>query len=137
MCQNFFYRDGTGDPNISQVFMNKHGVSKIPIVNIRGNRFNVMFYNAAGTFFMHKLILQYFYSLKTTYSFIQNFIVLCLQNNTVLTLLRSLGILCKVITEPYFLKATEVGSILHMSSVYQRLLYVLNAILEKSKNCSE
>ena len=59
--------------------------------------------------------------------------MLCLQNNTVLTLLRSLGILCKVITEPYFLKATEVGSILHMSSVYQRLLYVLNAILENQK----
>lgn len=75
-----FYKDGTGDPNILQVYMIHHDVENIPIVNIRGNRFNVLFYNAAGTFFMHKHILQYFYSLKSSYTFIQNFIVLCLQN---------------------------------------------------------
>ncbi|XP_061163864.1 myb-like protein X [Saccostrea echinata] len=89
-----------------------------------------MFYNAAGTFFMHKLVLQYFYSLKASYTFNQNFILLCLQNKTFLTLLRSLGILCKIITGPYFLKATEVGNILDMGSVFQRLLYVLDLFIE-------
>ncbi|XP_052705489.1 uncharacterized protein LOC128181218 [Crassostrea angulata] len=125
-----FYKDGTGDPNILQVYMKNHGVENIPIVNIRGNRFNVLFYNAAGTFFMHKHILQYFYSLKSSYNFIQNFIVLCLQNKTFLTLLRALGIICKIITEPYFVKATEVGNILLMGSVFQRLLYVLDLLVE-------
>ena len=99
-------------------------------MNIRGNRFNVCFYNAAGTFFMHKHILQYFYSLKSSYNFIQNFIVLCLQNKTFLTLLRALGIICKIITEPYFVKATEVRNILLMGSVFQRLLYVLDLLVE-------
>lgn len=45
-----FYKDGTGDPNILQVYMKNHDVENIPIVNIRGNRFNVLFYNAVGTF---------------------------------------------------------------------------------------
>ncbi|XP_062599177.1 uncharacterized protein LOC134260638 [Saccostrea cucullata] len=84
-------------------------------------------------FFMHKLILQYFYSLKTSYTLIQNFIMSCLQNKTFLTLLRSLGILCKIITEPYFLKTNEVGNILDMGSVFQRFLYVLDLFIENPK----
>ncbi|XP_062597563.1 uncharacterized protein LOC134258988 [Saccostrea cucullata] len=126
----FFYKDGAGDPNISDIFMKYHGVGKIPIMNFRGNRFNVSFHNAAGTFFIHKLLLQYMFSMKSSYSFLQNFIVLSLQNKVILCLLRALGILCKLITEPYFAKASEVGTILDMGSVYQRLLFVLNMYYE-------
>lgn len=48
-----FYEDGTGDPNILQVYMKKkkQGVENISIVNIWGNCFIVMFYNATGTFY--------------------------------------------------------------------------------------
>lgn len=49
-----FYKDGTGDPNILQVYMKNSGVKNISIVNIRWNRSNVLFHNAAGTFFMQK-----------------------------------------------------------------------------------
>lgn len=45
-----FYKDGTGDPNILQVYMKNSGVENISIVNIRWNRSNVLFHNAAGTF---------------------------------------------------------------------------------------
>ncbi|XP_061177421.1 uncharacterized protein LOC133186202 [Saccostrea echinata] len=121
-----FYKDGVGDPKDLQVFMKSNGVENIPIINFRGSRFNVSFYNAAGTFFIHKLLLQYFFSLKTSYSVLQNFIVLSLQNKVILCLLRAFGILYKLITEPYFLKALEVGNILYMGSVYERLLLVLN-----------
>ncbi|XP_048770832.2 uncharacterized protein LOC125676980 [Ostrea edulis] len=99
-------------------------------MNIRGNRFNVSFYNAAGTFFLHKLLLQYFHSLKTSYSFIQNCIVLSLQNKIILSLLKALGILCKLITQPYLVKATEVKNILDMGLIYQRISTILDMFSE-------
>ncbi|XP_056002923.1 uncharacterized protein LOC125662868 [Ostrea edulis] len=125
-----FFKDGTGDPNISSVFMKSHGVDRIPLMNFRGNRFNLSFYNAAGTFFMHKLVLQYLMALKSSYTFIQNFIVLSLQNKVILTILKALGILCKIITEPYLVKVSESGDILKMDTVFQRLLFLLNSFYE-------
>lgn len=86
-----FFKEGTGDPNILQVYMKNHGVENIPIVNIRGNRFNVLFYNAAGTFFMHKHILQYFYSLKSSYSFIQHFYCFMLAKQNIFNSVGSSG----------------------------------------------
>ena len=56
-----FYKDGTGDPNFSRVFFKSKGFESVPIMNFRGSRFNVCFYNATGTFFIHKLLLKYLY----------------------------------------------------------------------------
>nr|XP_034306421.1 uncharacterized protein LOC105334137 [Crassostrea gigas] len=95
-------------------------------MNIRGNRFNVCFYNAAGTFFIHKLLLQYILSSKSSFNFVQNVIVLSLQNKCILTILRALGILCKLLTGPYWLKTMEVNNILSMGSVFKRFLHVLD-----------
>ena len=67
-----FYKDGTGDPNFSHVFFKSKGFESVPIMNFRGSRFNVCFYNAAGTFFIHERLLQYLLSLKNSLKFIQN-----------------------------------------------------------------
>ena len=125
-----FYKDGTGDPNFSHVFFKSKGFESVPIMNFRGSRFNVCFYNAAGTFFIHKLLLQYLLSLKNSLNFIQNAIVFFLQNKRFLTILRALGILCKLITEPYWKKTLEVSNALFMGTVYERLVFVLNLFYE-------
>lgn len=82
--------------------MKNNGVENISIVNIRWNRSNVLFHNAAGTFFYAKtFLLEYFYSL-IKFHFYLDFIVVCLLKKTFLTFLRSLSVVCKIVAEPYF-----------------------------------
>ncbi|XP_061186880.1 uncharacterized protein LOC133195007 [Saccostrea echinata] len=125
-----FFKDGVGDPHFTRIFVRSHGTDKVPLMDTRGNRFNLCFYNAAGAFFIHKLLLQYLLSSKSSFNFVMNAIVSALQSKLFLTILRALGIICKFLTEPYWKKTLEVSSIANMSTVYQRFLYVLNVINE-------
>ena len=43
------YKDGIGDPCLMRAYLQQR-VKKIPILNFKGNRFNVLFYNAAGIY---------------------------------------------------------------------------------------
>lgn len=52
------------------------------------------------------------------------------KKKNIFNFLRSLSVVCKTITEPYLLKALEVGNILHIGSVLQRLLYVIDLFVE-------
>ncbi|XP_062621623.1 uncharacterized protein LOC134283186 [Saccostrea cucullata] len=124
----FFFQDGVGDPKFSRVFLKSHGTDKLPVMNVRGNRFNLCFYNAAGTFFMHQLLLQYLLSSRSSFNVVLNAIVTSLQSKVFLTILRALGFICKFITEPYWQKTLELWNITSINTVYQRLLYVLNVI---------
>ncbi|KAK3084340.1 hypothetical protein FSP39_011838 [Pinctada imbricata] len=106
-----FYKDGTGDPLLASTYVKKEiRISKIPIMNFRGTRFNTLFYNAAGTFFLKDQILGYLLSSKSSLNFIQNFILQSLQNDVVLAIIRTLGIMCKIVTEPY-MKVAESSSL--------------------------
>lgn len=58
--------------------------------------------NSAGVsvFFMQKLTVFLFFEIFK-YFFLQSFIVLALQSRKILKILRALGILCKISTQPY------------------------------------
>ncbi|CAC5374595.1 unnamed protein product [Mytilus coruscus] len=47
-----FYKDRSGDPLYASIYMKDKGIKSIPVMNFRGNRFNVLFFNAAGTFYL-------------------------------------------------------------------------------------
>ena len=128
-----FYKDGSGDPLLTATFLlNKiEGLKKIPILNFRGNRFNVLFFNAAGTYILMEHVIEYLVTSKSSLNFMQNFILESLKDQTIIALLRALGILSKTITEPYwqFVQTSGVSAI-EMGSVYQRLVSFL-------EECSE
>lgn len=97
-----FYKDGTGDPNILQVYMKNSGVENISIVNIRWNRSNVLFHNAAGTFLCKNIFVGVF-SLFDKISLLFRILLLYACNKKIfLTFLRSPSVVCKIIAEPYF-----------------------------------
>ncbi|CAG2230399.1 unnamed protein product [Mytilus edulis] len=60
----FFYDDKSGDPGFSQHFLDMVGISHIPIMKFKGNRFNTYFYNATGTFSIHQHLYKYLTSSK-------------------------------------------------------------------------
>jgi hypothetical protein len=53
-------------------------------MNYRGNRFNTIFHNAAGTFYIAKHLINYLTNSKSTLSYTQNFILTTLKNDYVI-----------------------------------------------------
>ena len=53
MC-NLFHKDGGGAPGEIQLLFHSRGipVNKVPLLPFSGSRFNVLFYNAAGSFYV-------------------------------------------------------------------------------------
>lgn len=81
------YKDGYGDPIMSRTYLKTKGISTLPIENIRGNRFNTFFNNAAGTFYLAEHLLTYVKESKLTQlKYTRNFIVECLENKVILSL---------------------------------------------------
>ncbi|CAC5373183.1 unnamed protein product [Mytilus coruscus] len=96
-------------------------------MKLRGNRLNFLFYYAAGTYILHKYLIIYLNSSKSSLNFIQDYIVRALSNDKTLCILRALGLICKNFTEPYWKKAGEEGkTALGMGCIYNRVVEYLN-----------
>ena len=70
-----FYKDRSGEPLYAPTYLREQGINKVPIMNYRGNRFNTIFHNAAGTFYIAKHLINYLTNLKSTLNYTQNFIL--------------------------------------------------------------
>ena len=65
-----FFKDGTGDPCLIKVYM-KIYVKEIPLLNFKGNRFNVIFYSAAEICMLHPYLISYLENMKTSLNSLQ------------------------------------------------------------------
>ncbi|XP_053403190.1 uncharacterized protein LOC123534936 [Mercenaria mercenaria] len=122
-----FFKDGSGDPLLALNYLKSKGIKTLPLINFRGNRFNTSFYNSAGVYYIKDLLLDYLRDSKSSLNYIQTTIVKCLNNKCFLSILRAMGILDKIVTEPYFSFTTNTdNNILEMTGVCSRLLQILN-----------
>jgi hypothetical protein len=81
VCELFF-KDGSGDPLFTTVYLKKHhNITDIPIINYHGNRFNTLFYNARGTFYLAKFLILYLESSKISLNYTQNYNFDALRND--------------------------------------------------------
>ena len=121
-----FFKDSSGDPLNTKTYLQTAGIKNIPIENFRGNRFNTFFFNAAGTHYLAEHLVNYLRDCKTTTNYTQNFILQALQNDNILATCKALGIICKIITEPYWkIAADDSISPISMGNIYNRLVKVL------------
>ena len=51
------YKDGVGCPAESSAFLHGKGLKEMPVVQFLGSRFNILFVNAAGVFYVSDLLL--------------------------------------------------------------------------------
>ncbi|XP_053388677.1 uncharacterized protein LOC128551786 [Mercenaria mercenaria] len=122
-----FFKDGTGDPLLASNYIKSKGIKNIPLINFRGNRFNIAFYNSAGVYFLKQHLLSYLKDSKTSLNYVQTVIVKCLENNFFLSILRAMGILSKIVTEPYFrFSSDKDNTILEMDGLCNRLVDLLS-----------
>jgi hypothetical protein len=121
-----FYTDGSGDPLYAPTYLKEQGINNVPIMNYRGNRFNTIVHNAAGTFYIAKHLINYFINSKSTLSYTQNFILTALKKDYVISICRALGIISKTVTEPYWRCAGDSDiNALNMGSIYEQFIDLL------------
>ncbi|CAC5406929.1 unnamed protein product [Mytilus coruscus] len=81
---------------------------------------------SAGTYFLHKHLITYLKTSKSTLNYIQDYTVRALSNDNILAILRALGLISKIFTEPYWKKAGgEIETALGMGNIYNRLVEFL------------
>ncbi|XP_065887842.1 uncharacterized protein [Dysidea avara] len=100
-----------------------NGVTKIPLAAFRGNRFNIIFYDAAGIYYLKSHMEMYL--LQHHHSALNRLLQAVLSDLKVpqyIAGVKALGIIDKVVTGPFwrYLESSSV-SILKMSETYSKM----------------
>lgn len=97
-----FYKDGTGDPNILQVYMKNSGVGIFPLLILDGTVVMYYFIMLLVLFYAKTFLLEYFHSLIKFHFYLEFYCCMLAIKKTFLTFLKSPSVNCKIIAEPYF-----------------------------------
>lgn len=101
-------------------YLKGHQIERLPLARFVGNRFNILFYDAAGVYYLHSHMISY---IETVHGNQANRLIQAVHNDLknpgYIAGCRALGLIDKVITGPLWRKLTESSiSVLHMSDVY-------------------
>ncbi len=101
-------------------FLKENGLSSIPIAPPRGSKFNIMFSNAAGVFFLHDKIVEYL--TRNHDNKLLDMVFLGLQNTFLVSGIKALGLICYQITAPFWrcIEAKQVN-ILDLNNICHNL----------------
>ena len=124
-CKAFHHRGSQqcGTSTLFRAYMRKQGIHKIPLAQFVGNRFNIIFYDAAGVHYLRDHMIKFIQTVhgKEANRLLQA-VLSDLRNPTNLAGCRALGLIDKVVTGPLWRKLVESStSVLQMSSVYTRV----------------
>ena len=124
-CKAFHHRGSQqcGTSTLFRAYLRKEGIQKIPLAHFVGNRFNILFYDAAGVYYLHQHMVKF---LKTIHGKQANLLLKSvladLMNLSNIAGCRALGLIDKIVTGPLWRKLQQSSvSILQMSNVYSRL----------------
>ena len=94
----------------------------------------IVFYNAARTFYLAKHLEAYLKTSKSALNFTRDFIYTRIRNDVILASCRALGIIGKLIKEPYWeFAADNSKSAIDMGNIYNRLVTFLKICIENPK----
>lgn len=102
-------------------FLRENSMKTVPLRSYRGTRFNILFYNSACVFFLHKKIRDF---LETTDN--RNRLLLSilhdLKTPEFIAGIKALGLLCKLVTSPLWSVLEDITvSILDLNDKYLQL----------------
>ena len=104
-------------------YLKSRQIDKIPLAGFVGNRFNILFYDAAGIYYLRSYMISF---IETVHGNQANRLLQAvladLKNPAYIAGCRALGLIDKLITGPLWRKLTESSiSVLQMSKVYSEL----------------
>jgi len=124
-CKAFHHKgsEQAGCSLYFRTYCRSNGILKIPLAPFRGNRFNIIFYDAAGVYFLKSHMEKYLlYHHPSTLNRLLQAVLSDLRVPHFIAGIRALGIIDKVITGPFWrhLESSSV-SILEMSDTYSKM----------------
>ena len=124
-CKAFHHRgsEQAGCSLYFRTYCRSNGILKIPLAPFRGNRFNIIFYDAAGVYFLKSHMKEYLHHHHPgTLNRLLQAVLSDLQVSHFVAGARALGIIDKVITGPFWrhLESSTV-SVLEMSDTYCKM----------------
>lgn len=97
--------------------MRKQGVHSIPLAQFVGNRFNILFYDAAGVYYLQNKFIDSIHGKQA--NLLLQAVLADLKNPIFMSGCRALGLIDKIVTGPLWRKIVESSmSALKMGSVY-------------------
>ena len=104
-----------------RAYLHTQGVSSFPIAKFKGNRFNIVFYNADGVYFLRHHLLNYLENVCHTRDKLLQAILNDLKHPLYLTGCRALGIVSKCITAPLWRILESPLLMSKLGKEYQRM----------------
>ena len=105
-----------------KAYLQSKGISVFPIAKFQGNRFNIIFYNAAGVYFLRNDLIQYLEELHhTRLNQLLQTVLRDLKTSEFIIGCRSLGIISKCITGPLWRLLESSKTMSEIGKVYQRM----------------
>jgi len=103
-----------------RAYLQRKGIHKIPLAQFVGNRFNILFYDAAGVYFLQSHMIQFIDEVHgTQVNRLLQSVRADLNNPCYMLGCRALGLVDKVVTGPLWRKLQESSlSVLDMGTVY-------------------
>lgn len=125
-CKAFHHRgsEQAGCSTYFRAYLRRKGISKIPLASFVGNRFNILFYDAAGVFYLREHMSDYLRKAHgSRLNQLLQAVLSDLETDHLVTGCRALGIIDKLITGPFwrYLQLSNV-SILEMSDLYSTMI---------------
>ena len=104
-------------------FLTSNGIKRNPLASFRGNRFNILFYDAGAVFYISDLIMRFFREVWQTPNQLLRAVFSDIQVPEHLAGCRALGLVNKVVTGPLWriLETADI-SILEMNEYFQILI---------------
>ena len=108
-------------------FLLSHGVSRNPLASFRGNRFNILFYDAGALYYISTLVKKFFIDVWQTPNQLLRAVLADIQVPEYVAGCKALGLINKIITGPLWrvLECKDM-TILDMNERYQRLKFCLD-----------
>ena len=106
-------------------FLRTQGVRRNPLAHFRGNRFNILFHNAAAVYFLRPHIVQFLTQVNGVPNKLLAAVLTGIQNNFNLAACKALGLIDKFITGPLWRVLESDIHILDMPEKYRSLLKFL------------
>lgn len=124
-CKAFHHRgsEQSGCSTHFRTYLRHKGITKIPLAAFVGNRFNILFYDAAGVFFLKSHMIEYLTnSHGSSLNRLLQSVLKDLKSPYFIAGCKALGIIDKLVTGPFWrhLQSSTI-SILGMSGVYTNM----------------
>lgn len=122
-------KDNVSDYSAFQHYLKRERIMMPKLANFKGNRFNILFYNAGVAFLVRKIVQEFVKATGGDRRLNQS-IADDLAEVVFIAELKVLGLIGKTITSPFWRVLEEKGHISALSEVYEKLLVWLEAQAE-------